>query len=178
MVNGEDEADVTEDAVQPSEPVAARKVDVQEVVSIHTTGHISDQCVFLNEDRFVPVPTDDERWYFDSGASNHMTGSRKMLTKLDESIRGTVKFGDGSVVQIHGRGTVVFTCRNGEHRALTGVYYIPRLRTSIISLGQLDEVGCKSEIGDGELKLFDRQRSLLARPQGYHERKTVCIRLF
>jgi hypothetical protein len=35
-----------------------------------------------------------------------------------------VHFGDNSVVEIEGRGTVVFNCKNGEHHALTGVYYI------------------------------------------------------
>ena len=40
---------------------------------------------------------------------------------------------------------------NGEHRALTYVYYIPQLRTSIVSLGQLDEHGCKSVIQGGVL---------------------------
>jgi hypothetical protein len=38
---------------------------------------------------------------------------------------GSVKFGDGSNVEIRGRGTVIFQCRNGEHRVLTDVYYIP-----------------------------------------------------
>ena len=33
-------------------------------------------------------------WYLDSGASNHMTGSRESFVVLDESIKGSVKFGD------------------------------------------------------------------------------------
>ena len=32
-------------------------------------------------------------------------------------------------------GSVIFTAKSGEHRMLTGVYYIPALRNSIISLG-------------------------------------------
>ncbi|XP_040254011.1 uncharacterized protein [Aegilops tauschii subsp. strangulata] len=119
--------------------------------------------IFHNEARVVPVATDDDRWYLDTGASNHMTGRRDMLSELDETVRGTVHFGDGSVVQICGRGVVLFTCRNGEHRALADVYYIPQLRTSIVSIGQLDERGCKAVIEDGELCLYDRQRLLLAR---------------
>jgi hypothetical protein len=81
---------------------------------------------------------------------------------MDENVRGKVKFGDGSLVEIHGRGVVLFSCRSGEHRAFTDVYFIPRLRTNIISLGQLDEVGCQSVIGRGELKLYDQQNQLLA----------------
>jgi hypothetical protein len=105
------------------------------------------QYVFLNEERVVPTPTDGRRWFFDSGGSNHMTGCREMVTQLDEKVRGIVKFGDGSLVEIHGRGVVLFNCRSGEHRAFTNVYFIPKLRTNIISLGQLDETGCQSVIG-------------------------------
>ena len=67
----------------------------------------------------------NDAWYLDTGASNHMTGCRASVAEIDEGVTGSVKFGDGSVVEIRGRGTVLFTCRNGEHLALTGVYYIP-----------------------------------------------------
>ena len=71
------------------------------------------------------VGADQEQpWYLDSGASNHMTGS-KDSSELDGDVTGTVKFGDGSRVAIQGRGTIIFRCQNGEHRALTDVYYIP-----------------------------------------------------
>ncbi|WVZ67203.1 hypothetical protein U9M48_016315 [Paspalum notatum var. saurae] len=103
-----------------------------------------------------------ERWYLDTGASNHMTGSRVAFAELDSAVTGTVRFGDNSVVTIAGRGTVLFSCRDGGHRALTGVYFIPRLRSSIISLGQLDERGCQVLIDDGVLRLQDRERKLLA----------------
>ena len=75
---------------------------------------------------------------------------------MDEGVTGSVKFGDGSVVDIHGRGTVMFTCRNGEHLALTGVYYIPQLRSNIVSLGQLDGNGNQKLIQDGVLTIRDQ----------------------
>ncbi|WVZ50305.1 hypothetical protein U9M48_001571 [Paspalum notatum var. saurae] len=103
-----------------------------------------------------------ERWYLDTGASNHMTGSRAAFAELDSTVTGTVRFGDNSVVTIAGRGTVLFSCRDGSHRALTGVYFIPRLRSSIISLGRLDERGCQVLIENGALRLRDRERKLLA----------------
>jgi hypothetical protein len=42
-------------------------------------------------------------------------------------------------MEIKGVGSVVFTAKTREHQLLTGVYYIPVLGNSIISLGQLDE---------------------------------------
>lgn len=73
-----------------------------------------------------------------------MTGSRSAFSELDTGVRGTVKFGDGSVVNIQGRGIVLFKCKNGEHQALTGVYHIPRLTANIMSLEQLDAEGSRS----------------------------------
>ena len=43
---------------------------------------------------------------------------------------------------LEGRDTILFVGKGGEHRKLTGVYFIPRLTANLVSLGQLDEVGC------------------------------------
>jgi len=64
-----------------------------------------------------------------------MTDERSAFSELRHDICGTVRFEDGSIVEIEGCGTVVFNCKNGEHRALTGVYYLPRLTANIISVG-------------------------------------------
>ncbi|KAF8697536.1 hypothetical protein HU200_035869 [Digitaria exilis] len=71
-----------------------------------------------------------------------MTGEKSVFSELDANISGTVRLGDGSVAEIEGCGTIVFNYRNGEHRTLTGVYYLPCLQANIISVGQLDEAGC------------------------------------
>ena len=78
---------------------------------------------------------DPGRWIMDSGASNHMKGSQMAFAGLDTKITGNVRLGDGSVVQIKGRGTVLFACKNGEHRTLKNTYYLPRLAANIISIG-------------------------------------------
>ena len=49
-------------------------------------------------------------WYLNNGARNHMTGNRKKFQKLDEVISLKVKFGDGSPVEIQGKGTILFDC--------------------------------------------------------------------
>ena len=64
-----------------------------------------------------------------------MTGSQSTFVELDPAVCGTVRFGDGSLVNIEGRGTVLFACKSSEHRTLTGVYFVPRLTTNIISIG-------------------------------------------
>ena len=76
-----------------------------------------------------------DRWYLDTGATHHMTKRREFFSELDTGVRGSIKFGDASAVEIKGVGSVVFTAKTGEHRLLTDVYYILVLRNSIISLG-------------------------------------------
>ena len=88
------------------------------------------RTVNLNEPRaqvhLGRVGTDQEqRWYLDSGASNHMTGSKVAFSELDDDVISMVKFGDSSRVAIRGCGTIIFRCQNGEHRALMDVYCIP-----------------------------------------------------
>lgn len=92
-----------------------------------------------------------------------MTGARDAFSNLDTTVHGTVKFGDASRMRIEGRSTVLFACKNGDHCALTGVYYIPKLPNNMVSLGQLDEVGCKTVIEDGILTLRDQRRRPLCR---------------
>ena len=100
----------------------------------------------------------EQRWYLDSSASNHMMGSKASFSELDDNATSTVKFGDGSRVAIQGRSTIIFRCQNGEHRTLMDVYYIPQLRSSIISIGQLDERGSEVLIKDGVLRIRDREQ--------------------
>lgn len=122
--------------------------------------HVSGQ-VFLNEERAKvrlgdkADPVDEPR-YLDTGASNHMTGDHALFIELDDSAKGSIKFSDNSVVGISGHGTVMFAIREGEHRVLTDVYFIPRLKTSMISLGQLDENGCPTSIDVGVMSVRDQ----------------------
>jgi hypothetical protein len=102
-------------------------------------------------------------WCLDTDATHHMTGRREFFTELDSDVRGSVKFGDASGMEIKGVGSVIFAAESGEHKLLTGVYYIPALRNSIINLGQLDESGSRVEIKDGVMRIWDRHHCLLAK---------------
>jgi hypothetical protein len=95
----------------------------------------------------------DARWVLDTGAMDHMTSERAAFWSLDTGVHGTVRFGDGSVTAIQGRGTILFKCRNGAHKALAGVYLIPRLTTNIVSLRQLEKDDHKILLLHGRLKI-------------------------
>ena len=82
-----------------------------------------------------------------------MTGQREFFSDPDSSVKGSVKFGDASTIEINGVDSIIFKAKMGEHRLLIGVYYILALRNSIISVGQLDENGSRVEIEDGMLRI-------------------------
>jgi hypothetical protein len=130
---------------------------------VQITDEPAHEQVHLNEEKVIPKASPPGVWYLDTRVSNHMTGDHDMFSFLDESVIGTVKFGDGSAVDIRGRGSVMFMCKNHAHRVLTEVYWIPQLKSNIISVGQLDEVGCRTMVEGGEMCIFDAERMLLAR---------------
>ncbi|XP_024010303.1 uncharacterized protein LOC112085331 [Eutrema salsugineum] len=65
------------------------------------------KIVYLNERNVKPKEFEtrcDREWYLDNGASNHMTGNRTWLTKINEMITVKVRFGDDSRIDIKGKG--------------------------------------------------------------------------
>jgi hypothetical protein len=81
-----------------------------------------------------------------------MTGCRELFTDLDGDVRGSVRFGDASKVAIQGVDSIAFENKNGEQLVLDGVFYIPALQSSILSLGRLDKDGLELKINDGVLR--------------------------
>jgi hypothetical protein len=130
--------------------------------------HAHPSVVHLEEGKlFVQLGenggSDSARWIMDSSATNHMTGVRAVFSKIDLRVHDTVHFGDGSVTNIEGCGTILIKCKTGGHKALTGVYYIPRLKANIVSLGQMEEAGYKIVLESGFLKLWNRAGTLAAK---------------
>ena len=126
------------------------------------------EVVYLNEQKVKPSSFDidqdsDFLWYLDNGASNHMSGNRSFFFELDETIKGMVKFGDDSRIKIQGKGLIRFLLKNGDKKVLNSVYFIPDLKSNIISLGQATEAGCEVRMKDDHLILHDRNENLIVR---------------
>ncbi|KAL4304119.1 hypothetical protein GQ457_10G006780 [Hibiscus cannabinus] len=132
------------------------------------TRRVGEYAVLLSDERLLPETYCNDKdgeskdvWYLDNGASNHMTGHREKFQELDEGVTGKVRFGDGSTIQIMGKGTVVFECKNGDQKALQEVYYIPKLCSNIISLGQMTEDGNKVQMAGDTMKVTDNSGKLV-----------------
>jgi hypothetical protein len=136
------------DAVEPAPPqVIELTLEQQQLVHLDETKAQAFLDMSCSDDDHL------EGWYLDTGAMNHMTGRGNVFSELDRAMQGTIKFGDGSVINICGKGTIIFFGRHGEHKVLTGVYWISRLKNSIISIGQMDEGGAHVLIEGGVLQV-------------------------
>jgi hypothetical protein len=103
-----------------------------------------------------------------------MTRECAAFSDLDTKVCGMVRFGDGSVNTIEGHDTVLLKCKNGEHKALAGVYLIPRLNANIVSLRQLEEVRCCILLHNGYLKIWDQKGGTLGM-SGSHNKQTIFL---
>ncbi|XP_050908791.1 uncharacterized protein LOC127122513 [Lathyrus oleraceus] len=87
------------------------------------------------------INTNDNVWYLDSGASNHMCGHKHLFKEMRKIENRNVSFGDASKVKVEGKRTICYLQKEGLIGSIQDVYYVPNLKTNILSLGQLTEKG-------------------------------------
>ncbi|KAD3068150.1 hypothetical protein E3N88_36030 [Mikania micrantha] len=79
---------------------------------------------------------EDQMWYLDTGATNHLSGNKELFTTLDTNVEGTVRFGDDSCVKVEGRGSILLECKTGDQNLLTNILNIPFLKSNILVWGK------------------------------------------
>ncbi|KAJ1400578.1 Zinc finger, CCHC-type [Sesbania bispinosa] len=149
-------------------------------------GHISKDCrsekkkeeptIFLAEEKdeglllvtnipeteVKPSCSNNSVWYLDTDTSNHMCGDERLFKILSKVESGSVSFGDASKVVVKGRGTIWYQQRNGRIEEIRDIYYVPDLKSNILSMGQLMEKGYSFRMKDRELQLKDKLGRLIA----------------
>ncbi|CAJ2667154.1 unnamed protein product [Trifolium pratense] len=87
------------------------------------------------------IEDDQEHWYLDTGCSNHMTSHRDWLINFNSSSKTKIRFADNRTIPAEGVGDVLIKGKKGNQAIITGVLYVPDMKTNLLSLGQLLEKG-------------------------------------
>jgi hypothetical protein len=113
-----------------------------------------------------------DTWYLDSGCSNHMCGNKSLFYDLDETFRETVKLGNNSCMSVMGKGDIKFHMKNNTVQTITSVFYVPDLKSNLISMGQLQERGYIIIIQQSRCQIHHPEKGLIA------EAKMTTNRMF
>lgn len=90
----------------------------------------------------------EDAWFLDSGCSSHMCGNKATCCELNEGFRQMVKLGNNTKMTVLGKGNVKLYL-NGLHHIITEVFYVPELKSNLLSMGQLQEKGLAILIKSG-----------------------------
>ena len=82
-----------------------------------------------------------------------MTPHRDWFCTYEPVLEGSVFMGNDHALEIVGMGTVKIKMFDGSIRSLQGVRHVKGLKKNLLSIGQLDELGCKTHIEGGILKV-------------------------
>lgn len=111
-------------------------------------------CVDVNKDN------KEDMWYLDSGCSNHMCGKKEYFSDLNENFRDSVKLGNNSSMTVIGKGNIRLQV-NGTTQIITEVFYVPELKSNLLSIGQLQEKGLTVLFQHGRCKVFHHEKGLI-----------------
>jgi hypothetical protein len=85
------------------------------------------------------------------------------MTSYKHLLAGTVSFEDASKVEVKGKDNVKFLQKNEKLGMVEDIYYIPKIKSNILSVGQLLEKGFKIFMKKRTLHLKDSRGRAIAR---------------
>ncbi|KAJ0963177.1 hypothetical protein J5N97_028299 [Dioscorea zingiberensis] len=148
-----------------------------ECFSCHKFGHYSSECRYKDNDQRAHCIQQDEEenhallmvtsanetsdnhtWFLDTGCTNHMCGKKDLFADLDESFNTAVKFADDSSIPVMGKGQIFINLENGDQKYISDVFYVPGMKTNLLSVGQLVQKGYGMTLHDGKLSICDKKR--------------------
>ena len=103
----------------------------------------------------------NQTWYLDTSCTNHMCCQKELFADLDYSFRTKVKFDDGRFVPVTRKGRILITLKNGDHRYIYDVFYVPHMKSNMLSRRQLVEKGYVMHILESQLSIFYKKGSLI-----------------
>src|SRR3954471_3385560 len=138
-------------------------------------GCSNDEPVLLmaseSDERFL-----SEWWYMDTGCSNHLTGNKQWLIDFDSERRTKIRCADDKYLYAEGMGNVKVKVKNGKTVLIKDVWYVPGIRSNLMSVGQLIEKGFSVVMKNNLLKLYDsNQKLIMQSEQGINRTSKVNV---
>ena len=132
-------------------------------------GHIAKDCKnSKKEDAFCTVlstfkEASNDDWYFDSGATNHMTRNKALLQNVKYS-SGTVVTANKASMSIEATGTVVLhpICNKESEIPVNEVQYIPKLSVNLLSVNKIVSRGYKMVFDNAGCKVLNSSGGVVA----------------
>jgi hypothetical protein len=90
-------------------------------------------------------------------------GNKDKFIELDKAIRGDVTFADHSKVVIKGKCTILIKLKDKSHQFIGDVYYTLKVKSNILSLGQLLEKGYEIKMKDRTLTLLETKGDMITK---------------
>lgn len=117
-------------------------------------------CAVLNTGNFVN-PND---WYFDSGATCHMTKHKNWVKKM-KIVKDSVNIANNFHIQVKGKGKCEVSANCGNYRNdvnVEDVSYVPELSTNLLSISKITEKGNKVIFSKSKCEVLDSSNRTIA----------------
>ena len=106
---------------------------------------------------FGSVTPGEDTLLIDSGASKHMTGQKKILSKLEEkNSPQKVSLGDDYQYPIKGIYEASYKLDSGNPLKMKEVLYVPGLKKNLLSISALDKKGFRVAFIDGQVLMWPK----------------------
>ncbi|MCO5608578.1 hypothetical protein L7F22_062790 [Adiantum nelumboides] len=97
-------------------------------------------------------------WYFDSGASRHITSRKDLFCSLDAALAGKkVTCANNASYPIKGVGKILITISDGSDLCLPDVLYVPGIKKNLLSVSSLAKNGLRVIFEDDRCIVRDRE---------------------
>ena len=118
------------------------------VVTCHYDATLHSKCMIVNEA--------DSDWFFDSGASKHITSCKSFFVSLKDAPKGGhVVCANNASYPIIGVGEIELTSANGGVILLKNALYVPGIKKNLISVPLIAKAGLHVHFVDDKCKVHD-----------------------
>lgn len=124
----------------------------------------NDDCeAFISVAVFSSAEKSDERWFMDSGATDHMSNKREWFKNFREVDPIPVRVGNGEIIYANGIGDIEIRAYDGiswVKRRLEKVLFVPKIKLNLFSQGTAVDKGLEQISDMIECKFLKNGRTV------------------